>query len=142
MDSLSPLLVGELRHRAITWLLSMISRRSHCLGTELQGLSGSAPSSCLLSAQGSCLERAENLMLSLQVWKNHVHPITTRCPKPAQPVTKFWLQAGHRSRQVLRQAGKAVKPKWIHNHHQLLGTTGRKTCLPQKPTAAPGKLIV
>nr|XP_021151748.1 uncharacterized protein C1orf100 homolog isoform X3 [Columba livia] len=30
----------------------MVSRRSCCPGTELQGLSGSAPSSCLLSAPG------------------------------------------------------------------------------------------
>lgn len=55
--------------------------------------------------------------------ESHVRPITTHCPKPAQPVAKFWLQAGHRSRQVLRQAGKVVKPKWIHKHRQLLGAS-------------------
>lgn len=129
--------MGKLRYRGITWLLSMISRRSCCRGAELESLSGPAPSSYLLSTHGSYLGRTGSLMPSLQVWKKHVHPVTTYCLKPAQPVTKSWLQAGSRSRQPLRQAVKAANG-WIRKHHHLQVFQEGKLIRLRNPQQLPG----
>lgn len=54
-------------------------------------------------------------MLRLQVGKStSKHSVTAHHPKLAQPGTKFWLQAGSRSRQPLRWAGKVANPSGLY----------------------------
>lgn len=87
---------------------------------------------CPLPTSGECREvHAASPGMENHV-QSHIHSVTAHNPKPAQPITKFWLQAGSRSQQPLRWAGKVGKPKcfvpkWTHEHPHLLGTSGGKT---------------